>query len=147
VPRRRAAWTARHARAAGAARPAAGDTARHCGGDGLEATLAALLDANPGLSVTLVLYNRLAGGAVSALASNVGMQDGGCALDPAIAAFERRCSEHGLRTRREALPRSCAQRLAATQPPHVRAQWLLGGVWDGLLLYHVSRAHAEPPRP
>lgn len=132
---------------AGAARPAAGGTARHCGGDGLEATLAALLEANPELSVTLVLYNRFAGGAVSALASNVGAQDVGCTLDPAIVAFERRCSEHGLRTSREALPPSCARRLAATQPLHVRAQWLLGGVWDGLLLYHVSRAPALTPQP
>jgi hypothetical protein len=111
------------------------------GSDGLEATLAALLDANPELKVTLVLYNRLAGGAVCALSSNVGVQGGGCALDPAIAAFERRCCEHGLCARREALPGGCVQRLAAAQPLHVRAQWFLGGVWDGLMLYHVTRAH------
>eukprot|EP00967_Tisochrysis_lutea_P045566 scaffold55313_cov31-Tisochrysis_lutea.AAC.2 len=116
-------------------------------GHGLEATIAALLDRNPMVKVTFLLYNRVAGGAVSALANNAGISAGGCALDPAIVAFERRCTQHGLVAQREALPLSCAQHVAAAQPLHVRTQWFLGGVWDGLLLYHISRASSPKSAP
>jgi hypothetical protein len=65
--------------------------------DGLEATLSALLAVNPKLSIHLVLTNRCAGGAVSALAGSAGVQHiGGVTFDPALFRFERRCARLGL---------------------------------------------------
>jgi len=107
------------------------------GGDGLEATLAALLAENPALRVTLLLFNRVSGGAVTALAGAAGVPEGGCTLDPALARFERRCAAHGLRACRSPVPEGCLRHVAEALPLRERGLWALGGVWDGLQLYEV----------
>ena len=110
--------------------------------DGLEATLSALLAVNPKLSIHLVLTNRCAGGAVSALAGSAGVQHiGGMTFDPALFRFERRCARLGLAVERQPLPEEIVRQVSASQPLHVRFQWWLASTWDdGLLLYTVRRS-------
>ncbi len=118
------------------------DEAQH--GDGLEGTLAALLRTNPRLRITLVLTNRCAGGAVSALAAQAGVHDvGGVTYDPALVRFERRCARLGLAVERHAIPPDVAQRVSETQPLLERAQWYLADVWSSLLIYNVSLSERE----
>jgi len=108
--------------------------------DGLEGTLAALLECNPSLSITLLLTNRCAGGAVSALAAQAGVHDvGGVTHDPALLRFERRCAHLGLAVERQTIPTEVARRVSETQPLIERFQWYLADVWESLLLYKVTK--------
>ena len=114
---------------------------------GLEATLAALLEANPRLEIALFLTDRTQGGAVGALAAVAGQPVGGPGMpsgDPSLRRFERRCEQLGLTLERLPVPDSVVARVTAAQTPYTRACWWLADTWDGLWLYKVRRRGRAP---
>lgn len=109
-------------------------------GDGLCKTLAALLDAKPSLSITLMVTDRFSGGAVAALsgAAGVNSTSPNTTVDPAVLKFERSCSELGLVVHKQPVPRAVLERVWESQWPMARLYWSLAGFYDGISLVRVE---------
>jgi len=106
-------------------------------GRGLAATIAALADAHPQVSMTLLLVERFPRLATSIPTELAGVGWAG-KRDPALVAFERRCVAHGLRIERARVPAETRLRVHEAQWPWVRAAWWLNDTWATLWVYKLS---------
>ena len=91
---------------------------------GLVPTLAALLEAQPLLDITLVCMERFP------------VERG---RDPALLMLEEQCRAAGLHVSRQRVPKQTVHRVQEAQRVLLRVAWQMYGLWDSIWIYKIRR--------